>query len=333
MTNKARELTQAEIFQKESWRNCPIDKRLEHIPTIIIPHPQFSHAVLEIERRANRVNIQSKGAALCIIAATGGGKTTLTKKISALYSDEEAKDKSIRRSVYFSVPPRPSSGSMSSAVLEALGDPRWDKGKAHELEFRVIHLLKECQTEIILMDNTHDIPERRKAKGVREVGNWVRNIIDKVPALFVALGAEQGLDVFKANSQVRRRSPASIRIDYFNCLEKGGVARLRRFLFELDIQLPLAELSDLSAFNTTKRIWVATNGIQDYIINLLTEAVEIAVANRREKITLEDLKKGFDSMFEDGRPELNPFAVDALDFRTLDREGEPFEDWLNDGYE
>lgn len=334
MTNRRPEITAEKLAAKQSWRGRSLVERLRHLTTIVIPHPQFSRAIAEIERRRSRVQIQGKGAAFGVVAETGGGKTTLAKVVQALYPDIETDDLSIRKTVCFSVPPRPSSSTMSSAVLEALGDPCWDKGKTDGLKKRAIQLLKECKTEIILMDNTHDIPERRAYKGVREVGNWVRDTIDVIPALFVSLGAKQGLDVFKANRQTRRRSPAMVRIDYFNCETDAGVSRMRRFLFELDIQLPLAEMSNLSDFETTKRIWIATYGIPDYVINLMTEAVEIAVRDNREKIVREDLAKAVKALFEDNTPcEFNPFILSTENLRLLDKEGEPFEEWLEDGYE
>ena len=278
--------------------------------------------------------MQKKGAAFCIEAETGGGKTTLAETIQRTYPDIVTDELTIRRVVYFPVPPRPSSVSMSSAALQALGDPRWEKGRADVLAQRAIHLLLECKTEIILLDNTHDIPERRTVKGVREVGNWIRDVVDRVPALFVSLGARQGMDVFKANSQARRRSPAAVHIDYFDYTTPTGVSRLMRFLHELDIRLPLAEMSSLSDFETARRVGIITHGIPDYIMKLATGALERAVKQHREKIDWEDLRASVKGLFVDSCPdELNPFSLGTTVLRALDAAGEPFENWLNDGYE
>lgn len=333
MSKNARQMTFAETENKFSWRGKSLSDRRAQVLNIYVNHPQCVHAISEIMRRSERVKDQAIGAALLVICPTGGGKTKLAEVIMARWPDEEEVDRTIRRCVYFSVPPKPSSASMSSAALKALGDPLWKKGRSDVLLDRVIHLCRECKTEIILLDNTHDIPERRGAKGIREVGNWLRDIIDSVPAMFVSLGAEQGLDVFKANSQSRRRSPAVVRIDYFDCNTPRGVARFRRFLHEVDIQLPLAELSNLGEFDITKRIWIATNGVPDYIMKLLMEAIEIVVKNNREKIESDDLKLAFSRLYEDGCSEINPFVCPSSDLRILDQSGEPFEDWLNDGYE
>jgi len=333
MSKKKREITQEELEKKRAWQGQPLDQRLKYMASLVVPHPQFKHAIDEITARCARVNRQEKGAAFSVIADTGGGKTTLAETIQRKYPDIEADDRTIRRVVYFSTPPRPSSVSMSSAVLKAMGDPRWEKGRADVLAKRAIHLLRECKTEIVLLDNTHDIPERRTEKGVREVGNWIRDVVDQVPALFVSLGAKQGMDVLKANSQVRRRSPAAIHIAYFDYQTKSGISRLLRFLLELDIRLPMYELSDLSDLDTAKRIGIATNGIPDYIIKLVTEAIEHATNHQRERITREDLEAGVVKLFADCcADELNPFSPESSLLRQLDQSGEPFEAWLDDGY-
>lgn len=332
MTQGPISLSESEKSAKATWVGRSLKERQLHMPKIVVMHPQFTRAVHEIHRRAERVRHQQKGGALSVVIETGGGKSTLAKLIASQRPDEHTEERTIRRCVTFCVPPRPSSVSMSSAVLRALGDPRWDRGKADVLETRAVHLLRECGTEVILIDNVHDVPERRTRKGVREVGNWIRTLIDNVPALFVSLGAEQGLDVFRANNQARRRSPAHIRVNYFDCQTNAGIARMRRFLFEVDKQLPLAEMSDISSFELTRRIWMATYGIPEYIIGLLTEALEFATRSGRESVGLSDLQLAFKKLYEDGATEVNPFDPNT-EIRVMDGKDEPFENWLEDGYE
>lgn len=334
MSKKKREITPEERCRKQAWCGRPLQDRLKFMASLAVPHPQFTHARDEIIERSRGIIMQDKGSAFCVEAESGGGKTTLAETIQETFPDIVTDELTIRRVVYFKVPPRPSSASMSSAVLEALGDPRWEKDKVNVRAKRAIHLLQECKTEIILLDNTHDIPERRTAKGVREVGNWIRDVIDDVPALFVSLGAKQGVDVFKANNQLRRRSSATVHIAYFDYTTPTGISRLMRFLLELDIRLPLSEMSDLSAIDTAKRIGIASNGIPDYIVKIVTEALKCSIKQDRETIAWEDLHAGVKKLFEDNcLDSLNPFSSGAAVLRQLDKAGEPFEAWLEDGYE
>ena len=320
-----------EALWKQQWQEKPLPHRLHYMAKLVVPHPQFFEAVSEVRRRTGRCIRQSKGAAMSVIAPTGAGKSTLAKYCQQMWPDRTLPELTLRRVVVFTIPPRPSSGSMSSAVLKALGDPRWEKGKAQILQERTKYLLTKCRTRLVLIDNVHDVPERRRRSGVREVGNWIRDLVDTVSALFVSLGAEQGLDVFNANSQVRRRSPAHMRIDYFGVAVKKDAAQFLRFLYELDKNLPLAKMSGLSEPKLAARIWMASHGVMDYIMQITTEALELAVKKGQEQLTLEDLAQGFKQVFKDATPATNPFDP-KTPFRRLDREGEPFFQWLEDGY-
>lgn len=321
-----------EVERKAQWRGKPTSFRLREMDRLVILHPQFVRAIMEIKQRVGHCVRHHKGSALSVIAPTGAGKSTVASYCANLWLDRELPDMTLRRVVVFSVPPRPSSGSMSSAVLKALGDPRWSSGKAHILEERAKHLLTRCRTRLVLIDNVQDVPERRKRKGVREVGNWIRDMVDSVPALFVSLGAEQSLDVFNANSQVRRRSPARLNIDYFSIETPEKAKRFLRLLFELDKKLPLADMSNLAERSLATRIWMATHGIIDYLMDMVCEAVAVAANSGREALALTDFERAFEKIFLDAAPAVNPFAPDAT-LRRLDAQGEPFFEWLEDGYE
>ena len=77
---------------------------------------------------------------------------------------------------------------------------------------------------------------------------------------------------------------------------------------------------------------MATYGIPDYIISLLTEALESAVKGGRELIEADDLQRAFAKLYEDGATGSNPFSPET-EIRVLNGKDEPFENWLEDGYE
>lgn len=321
------------LLEKARWKGRGIAARQTYLSDLVVPHPQFTAATSEIKRRAKRSIRLKKGAAFIVVAPTGAGKSKLAEYFEAAYPDRVLPEVTLRRVVYFTIPPRPTPKSMAQALLRALGDPLWDKKADADVKTEQIRkLLKSCRTRIVLIDNIHDIPERRTSKGVREVGNWLRDLVDKTSVLFAYLGAEAGLNVFRSNSQVRRRSPAYLRIDYFDIEEETGRQRLRRFLFELDRRLPLAEFSQLYGQDLSSRIWMATNGVMAYIMGLMLESLEIAVRAKRECLTMKDLEQGFRKLFEDATPAENPFSPGTV-VRPLTKDGEPFEKWLDDGFE
>lgn len=319
---------------KEGWRYRQVYARLRFLKSLIVGHPQFSQVIADIQEMTGHCIRLDEGDLYGVIAETGAGKTTVTNFFRERWRDRILPEVSIRKVCYFNVPPRPSSSSMSSALLKALGDPKWKNGAADALEARCRTLLTKCRTRLILIDNTHDIPERRKKPGVREVGNWMRNLVDDVPALLVCLGSDNARDVIEANSQARRRGPGYRRIDYFTASpdDKVGTKRLLRVLFEIDKKLPLAEMCGLAEPQLAARISIASNGVIGLIVKLLVAAIYLCIMDKREKLELKDLAGAFKELWKDAAPVENPFDPKVTP-RPLIEPGEPYHLWLEDGYE
>ncbi|MDB5800576.1 MAG: TniB family protein [Rhodocyclales bacterium] len=317
-----------QLHEKAAWRGRPITARTRYLSRLVVMHPQFSRAVKQIAKGIGQVIRRGKGKAAVVIAPTGAGKTTLVKYCATRWGDRQLPDRVLRRVVSFSVPPRPSPGSMSSALLAALGDPFHDKGRTDEKERRCHQLLRACRTRLILIDNVHDVPERRATKGIREVGNWIRNL-DEIPALVICLGAKEGMAVIDANSQLRRRCTCRIDINYFGVSTDEDRKQWCRFMHKLDIALPLADPSNLAGKDIAGQIWMASYGIIDIIIDLLTHAVEYAVKAGREHLVQDDLCSAFQAKFMDASRQINPFSPGTLP-RTLDDKGDLFHRWLED---
>ncbi|MDD5249120.1 MAG: TniB family NTP-binding protein [Rhodocyclaceae bacterium] len=310
---------------KLSWRGKSIDVRqyyMEH--DMFVLHPDLVRCLQEIKRRMVRAIRSGKGLALFILSASGGGKSHFLKLLKKLWPDEEHKTGTYVHLVSFSVPPVPSAASMPKALLESMGDPGWNRGDAFEAMKRALGFVADTDTWVVAIDNVHDIPERRGRKGMLQVGNWIRDFIEKSKRLVVLLGTPAAEEIVLANPQLRRRNPGKAWMRYFDGSTEKGLARLMRFLFETDKLLPLAEWSDLKQF--AHKIYFASYGIPDYIFQILAEAVDIAVAAGRERIEEADLEQAFERIFLDAGNGLNPFSAHGPQ-RVLDREGEPFNEW------
>jgi len=317
----------AEEQQKKSdWKGATLRKRLKFLENIIVPFPEFTKVVKEIRRRVLRCIGIGKGDSLHVVAETGAAKTTIATSFKRLWPDKDLLNGTRKRVVVIEPPATPTALAMTRLLLRQLGDPLAFGRRGLNAPDVLHDLLIKCKTRLVIVDNYQDIPERRKESGISEIAGWQRAQIDRVPALFLTIGSKASLQVVRANQQIQRRSPAHLKINYFNCRDDKGFNTFARMLYELDKRLPLAEMSGLGRAEVVKRMFAATNGIFDFIIGILVEAVEIAVQNKKEAIDLNDLAAGFDAHFRDAAPSINPFTC-AEQGRLLDREGEPFHKW------
>jgi len=318
------ELKIMEPLPKAIWAGTPIEKRLTFMNNeMIAPHPEMVVAIRAISQRKNRCLNENKGAAIFIEVPSGGGKTTLVRFFKAAMPDHVSDEETKVLVISFQVPKIITLKQMEKALLTALGDPKAGSGKHYDLDERSTTLLRTAGTELILIDNIQDIPEKRRAGGIRQIGNWIRDLIDDSRRLVVLLGTEDSREILQSNIQLKRRCPAKRTIAYFNPLDKLGLNRLGRFLREIDKRLPLAELSGLGDEDneTTRQFAFATGGIQDYIFQILSAAVSHAATEGREKLTSEDLATAYEETFQELSKGINPFRGEAN--RILDQEGEP----------
>ncbi|MFC7297905.1 TniB family NTP-binding protein [Herminiimonas aquatilis] len=319
-----------DLRQKNDWKGVPWPLRQRYMANELhVPHPPLMRIVKRIYEVATDCKNTGVGDAMIIVGGSGSGKSHLIKIIRLQRPVDHSGDISVVPVVSFSIPSSPTQRSMSSALLAALEHPKSNRGNATEMFNRAITQLKAVGTEIIMIDNLHDIPERRRAGGVMQVGNWIRDLIDQSGCLIVLLGTPLAKMVTEANSQLRRRVAKQLVIDYFDISTEKNIGVLKRFLRELDARIPLAEDSCFSDSSVVLKLYWATLGVADYIFRIIKEATGLAVATGEEKISLQNLEEAFVLVFQDSAKGINPFALSGPE-RLLDGPGEPFHNWFDE---
>lgn len=310
------------------WHDKSIDVRLKYMKELIVPHPGFTEAREEIEARAEICVASGCGEGVPLVANTGAGKSTLCRALQQRWADVVQPERTIRQVIVVTMPEVMNVPRMAQAILKATKSPLWEKGNAKIWTERLYDNLPRLGTRIILYDNAHDIPERRGFAGVRDIGNYLRDFIDAVPALHVFLGTEAVIPLTDLNPQLRGRTLGRIDLPYFEVHTKERLSEFMRFLAEVDKSLPLAETSGLGLNNRAQRLGYASRGISRALMKLIGRAMRIAVAAGRERISDSDLLAAFDQLYPQA-VRINPFRPDAP-LRYLDQLNEPFANW-NEG--
>lgn len=308
---------------KKQWQGAYLSERLSFLENdLVVLHPENVNPLGEIRRLYRRCQVTGNGRAVRIIGGSGSGKSHFLELLSKLLPNVETDEATLVRFVLFSVPDNPTPEQLAKALLLAMGDPAWNLKR--DGMSRVWEMIRQAGVFVIAIDDVQDIPEHRGMVGLRTSTNWIRTLIDKCECLVVLVGTHASERVVLSNPQTRRRDATKFLLNYFKITGEKEGARFKRFLREVDDLMPMAEFSGLEGY--AKQLYWATNGIADYIFKLLEEAMEFAVLAGREKITQDDLARGFVKLFQDAAKELNPFAPGGAE-RLLDQVGEPFEAW------
>lgn len=314
----------------EYWRNKTVQDRRKWIQHVFIPHPRVQKAVVGIQSWMDRCNTTGRGAGIYIQGETGSGKTRLSTYIKdqlMCESEHVSPDRTLKSAITVELPAVCSEKQIAIQILNAMRDPRPNKGSYRELKDRIHTLFRECQVRVVFVDDIHNLVVGPNLNGATKVFTVICDLIDVTNALFVLMGDRRSQVIVDNILPLRRRVPFRLALPYFDVIEPARREEFKKLMVELQKWLPLAESSQLESKDLAGRLFAATGGIFGHFITLLDFAWPIAVDSGREHLVRADLAIAFEKLYGDVLPNSNPFA-DGFVLRPLDQPGEQFHGWV-----
>lgn len=309
---------------REKYREISIEERIELVENLFINHPSFEGCFKKIEECHRHSKISAEPQCLLITGEDPGvGKTTLCRRYSARYPRIEMDEKTKITTLVESIPVPTTSKTLVSTLLIELGDPLAEKGTTHVQTNRLVKLIKECEVEIIILDEFQHVIDKDSEKVLHAVSDWLKQLITRTKIPIVLIGLPQSVKILEANSQLRRRFTRRDELRNFRWFKtpkanksqtnedevkkKNEDYDYRGFLKIVDDSLPMAESSHLAGKLIARRMWEATHGNVDRTMKLVSYATGLALKSGEEKITLPFLENAYEELFASDLVE-NPFT-------------------------
>lgn len=292
----------------------------------IIEYPEFIRAVREIARLHQRwIECETAGAML-IVGQSGSGKSTLLKYYVERFPRERTPRRTRTPVLTVLTPEAPTVKSFSEAFLVALGDPTSARGSAAVKTQRITHFIKECEVQLILIDEFHHFCDSRAPERSR-VTDWLKNLLNDCNIPIVLFGLPKAIFALHANEQLRRRFASPHYCKEFGFRTEGEQALFRSVLKHFQDLTHLPWAVDLSQPDVALRFHYATNGLIDYVVKILEDVVARFPEIESQRVGYEELQISFErQVWADVPAALNPFNPKGV-LRRLDQENEPFSIW------
>lgn len=286
-----------------------------------ITTPQIENTLSRVDEVIYDTKYSGKAKGLLICGPSGAGKSTMIKK---LISDRRqlAVDGHKFTTIYMELPSKPTLKSMGETFLEGLGDA-FAKTRSHSAEFkllRIIGLLKDLGTELVIFDEVQHIVDR--LRNTNEASNWIKHLMNNTGVAVVLIGMRSTQEILNNDQQLRRRFSATIDFDRFKISKKCSTDFLT-LLKTLEGVLGVQSIS-LTTGEMIQRFYYASYGLIDYLVKIIDRAVYISIKNNLEGITLEVFSQAFkDEVWSNVSDDRNPFSP-LFNFRALIEHNEPF---------
>jgi Cdc6-like AAA superfamily ATPase len=153
---------------------------------------------------------------LLITGESGVGKTTLCKKYVERYPRIDLTEKTKVPVLLARIPFPATPKNLVTVLLAELGDPLSDKGTTFSKTKRLFKLLKECEVELIILDEFQHFIDRDSDKVLNTISDWLKQLINESKLPIVLVGLSESIKILEANSQLRRRFAMSDELTNFD---------------------------------------------------------------------------------------------------------------------
>ena len=276
------------------------------IDKVVIRHPSFDRAMQGIEECLIRSKAYSEPIG-CLLSGDGGyGKTTLCKvimqKMPIRTINDGLYEKTIIPAFYCSVPSPSTIKSIAAALLAQLNDPSPLAGTTAHMTKRLCHLLKECETKLIFLDEFHHLfnTQTSSKKINTDVCNWIKSLVNSTSICICLVGLLDFTSFLSIDTQLSRRFPLHFKLTPLTAGTKDEGGNLEPFLTELfnktHHKLEIRFTIDPTNTHTTHQLYLATKGNPAFLMSLIKESMVVALRQNRAIITIDD----FNSAWETG---------------------------------
>lgn len=278
---------------------------------MIIKHPRYN-ALMEKIRDCHLLSKGAKSAdCLFIWGYTGVGKSTLLKQYAEKYPREILPEHIRIPILYLKLPVGATPKSVATSILEALGDPAYEKGTEINQTQRAFHFVKACEVEMIILDEFQHLIDSETKSVLRKASDWVKRFAEEVNVSVVLCGMPESEKIFRQNEQLDRRFMIRDELKPFTYNTREEQKEFRSFLATLDRNLPFREPSHLADPGLAEKLFYISMGVPSYIKKLLEEATVYAARHGQDAITEDYLSLAYNNIQRSTRPHaINPFEID-----------------------
>jgi len=289
-----------------------------------IEFPQSIHTLARIKEVHQLSQLTKKGKGIAVLGPSGAGKTTVLEEYIRTYMAKVTAI-GVKPIILVQVPSNPTPKSLSAATLTAMGDQFSDRASADDNLSRIVTLMEGLRTEMIIFDEAQHLVERRKSP-TGATTDWLKNLINQAKIAVVLSGLKRTEDLLISNEQLRRRFSATVYYDRFKVSDENSAELFATLLLSLQELLPVPGLSFISQ-EALPRLYHASFGIIDYLINIIDRAVWHVQNGKHKEIDLLVLAQSFrDEVWSLAPNTRNPFCKE-YSFSELIGKNEPFEDF------
>lgn len=283
---------------------------LDKAQSMLIRYPRFEELHQSIRECVAMSRRAGEPHCMSLEGVTGAGKSTLIKAYLQAFPRYETETGTQIPVFYISTPSPVTVKGMAATMLAAMGDPAAHRGALWSINARLIHFLKACGVEIVILDDFQHLVDAKTNRILREVSDWLKTVIKATNVPFLVTGLEGEIEpILQSNSQLSRLFAARERLEPFTWRSDDPAPQqnFARFVQYAEQGLGLAFSEELSRVEWLYRLHYATDGVVGNVMNLLRQSAYMMEQTGDMTLTLAILSHAFQKRLHKHVGKADPF--------------------------
>lgn len=282
--------------------------KLDYIRSRAIMTPAFKQALEQVSYMVLKAGADLSPGGLVVTGEGGCGKSFLAQQVSRRFPEQ---DNLYQRNVPVALVELSGTPDEKDVLRELLGqlgeNVEKSRFSAAELESKIVIACEQVQCRCLIFDEAQRLgtfsgSRREKDRLMGPVGERIKRIHNRAKVGIVLLGTPMIADLVDSDAQYRTRWSGRVALK--------PITRSETFLTVLgsyERMLPTPMRSELATQKIGYAIWDACGGYFRSLVQILCDAVVLAVKNEAAAITLEHLEEAY--YLTNNAESSNPFSA------------------------
>ena len=227
---------------------------------------------------------KSRMPCLLIVGDSNNGKTSVVKKFLKMHMPTDGIETDAVPVIIVQAPPRPDIGMFYDSILDEILIPFKKSDSLSRKDAEITYYFSKLGTKMLIVDEIHNILSGSVARQ-KEFMNALKNLNNKLLMPIVLVGIKEALNATNTDFQISSRfKPMYLKRWNFNNEYKALLKSIEKIL-------PLKKESNLAGNDKIAEYILETSeGLLGEIIEIIGLSAICAILNRKEKITMEEIK-------------------------------------------
>lgn len=265
------------------------------VETTLVPHVAFEMANQRVEQCFQYAKGASEPICIALVGESRTGKSRVLEECCTRHPIVRNSDGLHIPILKVKTPSKPTVIGLTELMLHALNDPLFNKGTENVKTIRLRHLLQECRSTMVMIDEFQHFYDKGSHKVMHHVADWLKVLVDDAKVALVVAGLPTCQAVLEQNEQLSGRFLAPVFMPRFNWVNEKEREEFIDILGAFSESLGQHfDLPELDTPEMAFRMYCATGGLMGYLTKFLRQLVWNVLDDQRRTIDLSDIVKAHD---------------------------------------